>query len=407
MFIRIVFVVLLSIFSSVAWAASPPTQKASESAASAVAPAAGPKAQEFAKLSKEFNELLADMTEMQSKYAAAGNADTKAEIAKKFNAEREKAHTMAEQLITAAENAYTEAPNADKDVTDVLVGTLIDQVDRDDYEPAFKLGKMLMDNKCPNPAVPALAGIAAFCVNEYDLAEPWLKAADASGDLAKVCDKIKQLDHSESPRYYLSYPQTVVQAKEEWAKEKKIREAEAKADDLPRVLLKTSKGDIVIELFEDQAPNSVLNFISLVQRGYYDGLKFHRVLPGFMAQGGDPKGTGSGGPGYTIPCECYRPDYRLHYRGTLSMAHAGRDTGGSQFFLTFLPTPHLNGKHTAFGRVINTADTDSFAVLAKLKRIDPETSNGAAADKIIEAKVLRKRAHSYDAKDLKKSSEHD
>ena len=407
MFIRVILAVLCGVVSSTAWAADPPAQKAPVSATAAAAPAAGPKAQEFAKLSKEFNDLLADLTEMQSKYAAASNAATKAEIATKFNVERDKAHAMAGQLVTAAENAYTETPNADKDVMDVLVGTLIDQVDRDDYEPAFKLGKMLMDNKCPNPAVPALAGIAAFCVNEYDLAEPWLKTADASGDLAKVCDKIKQLDHSDNPRYYLSYPQTVAQAKEEWAKEKKIREAEAKADDLPRVLLKTSKGDIVVELFEDQAPNSVLNFITLVEKGYYDGLKFHRVLPGFMAQGGDPKGTGSGGPGYTIPCECYRPDYRLHYRGTLSMAHAGRDTGGSQFFLTFLPTPHLNGKHTAFGRVINTADTDSFAVLAKLKRIDPETSNGVAADKIIEAKVIRKRAHPYDAKDLKKSSGHD
>jgi cyclophilin family peptidyl-prolyl cis-trans isomerase len=392
-------------FGSAVLAADPPAQKAAESGASSAAAAAGPKAQEFTKVSKQFNDLLADLTEMQNKYAAESNADKKKEIAAKFNADRDKAHDLAEKLITAAEDAYTEAPNADKDVMDVLVGTLIDQIDRDDYEPAFKLGKMLMDNKCPNPAVPALAGIAAFCVNEYDLAEPWLKTADASGDLSKVCDKIKQLDHSENPRYYLSYPQTIAQAKEDWAKEKKIREAEAKADDLPRVLLKTSQGDIVVELFEDQAPNTVLNFITLVQRGFYDGLPFHRVLPGFMAQGGDPKKNGSGGPGYTIPCECYPPanaNYRLHYRGTLSMAHAGRDTGGSQFFLTFLPTPHLNGKHTAFGRVIS-----GFDVLAKLKRIDPETSNGAAADKIIEAKVIRKRAHPYDAKDLKKSSGHE
>jgi cyclophilin family peptidyl-prolyl cis-trans isomerase len=390
-------------FGISAWAAEPAAPKASEPGASATASKAGPKAQEFVKLSKEFNQLLADMTEMQSKYAAADNAAAKADIAKKFNVEREKARDMAEQLVTSAESAYAEAPNADKDVTDVLVGTLIDQIDRDDYEPAFKLGKMLMDNKCPDPTAPALAGIAAYCINEFDLAEPWLKAADASGALNRVCDRIKQLDHSDNPRYYVSYPQMVGLAKEEWAKEKKLREAEAKADDLPRVLLKTTKGDIVVELFENQAPNTVLNFITLVQKGYYDGLKFHRVLPGFMAQGGDPRGTGSGGPGYQIPCECYPPnDYRLHYRGTLSMAHAGRDTGGSQFFLTFVPTPHLNGKHTAFGRVIS-----GFDVLAKLKRIDPETSNGVAADKIIEAKVIRKRAHPYDAKDLKKSSSHD
>ena len=173
-----------------------------------------------------------------------------------------------------------------------------------------------------------------------------------------------------------------------WAKEKKIREAEAKADDLPRVLLKTSAGDMEIELFENEAPNTVLNFITLVDKGFYNGLKFHRVLPGFMAQGGDPKGDGTGGPGYTIPCECYRPDHRLHFRGTLSMAHAGRDTGGSQFFLTFVPTKHLDGKHTVFGRVIS-----GFDVLAKLKRRNPEDQTVGAADTIIEAKVTRKRQH--------------
>ena len=86
--------------------------------------------------------------------------------------------------------------------------------------------------------------------------------------------------------------------------------------------MKTSAGDMEIELFENEAPNTVLNFITLVEKGFYDGLKFHRVLPGFMAQGGDPKGTGGGGPGYTIPCECYREDHRLHFRGSLSMAHA-------------------------------------------------------------------------------------
>ena len=105
-------------------------------------------------------------------------------------------------------------------------------------------------------------------------------------------------------------------------------------------------------------------------------MKFHRVLPGFMAQGGDPKGTGTGGPGYTIPDECNQPNHRQHFRGSLSMAHTDQpNSGGSQFFLCFVPTSQLDGKYTVFGRVIN-----GFDVLAKLKRIDPETtSNGAAA----------------------------
>ena len=103
---------------------------------------------------------------------------------------------------------------------------------------------------------------------------------------------------------YAMYPDMIDETKAGWEKEKKIREAEAKANDLPRVLMKTSPGDIEIELFENEAPNTVLNFITLVDKGFYNGLKFHRVLPGFMAQGGDPQGDGTGGPGYTVPCEC-------------------------------------------------------------------------------------------------------
>ena len=179
-----------------------------------------------------------------------------------------------------------------------------------------------------------------------------------------------------------------------WAQEQEIRQAEATADDLPRVKLQTSKGDIVIELFENEAPQAVANFVSLVKEGFYDGVVFHRVLPRFMAQGGDPTGTGSGGPGYNIPCECYQENARKHFRGTLSMAHAGRDTGGSQFFLTFMPTSHLDGRHTVFGRVY-----EGMEVLAELQRINPG-ERGVEPDKIIKAEVLRDRGHGYEFKKL-------
>jgi cyclophilin family peptidyl-prolyl cis-trans isomerase len=170
----------------------------------------------------------------------------------------------------------------------------------------------------------------------------------------------------------------------------------AQAADNPEVLLKTTKGDVVIELYEDEAPNTVANFINLVEKKYYDGLKFHRVIDGFMAQGGCPKGTGTGGPGYCIACECYQDNAHKHVRGSLSMAHAGRDTGGSQFFITFEETPHLNGKHTVFGRVIKGMDVvDSF------QRIEPgQSQSGVKADRILEARVLSKRNHKYEPKKL-------
>ncbi|MDI9445328.1 MAG: peptidylprolyl isomerase [Planctomycetota bacterium] len=165
---------------------------------------------------------------------------------------------------------------------------------------------------------------------------------------------------------------------------------------MPRVLLRTRHGDIVLELFENEAPNTVANFISLVKKGFYNELTFHRVLAGFMAQGGCPKGTGTDGPGYKIACECVRDDHRKHFRGSLSMAHAGPDTGGSQFFLTFVPTQSLDGRHTVFGRVVEGIDQ-----LAKIQRRDPEEDGGSEPEKIIEMKVLRDRGHEYVPEKLK------
>lgn len=114
--------------------------------------------------------------------------------------------------------------------------------------------------------------------------------------------------------------------------------------------------NIKIEMYEEAAPNTVANFEKLANDGFYDGVIFHRVIPGFVAQGGDPTGTGAGGPGYTIKCETEGNPHR-HVAGSLSMAHAGKDTGGSQFFLVHEPQPHLDGVHTVFGQVVEGMDT--------------------------------------------------
>lgn len=112
-----------------------------------------------------------------------------------------------------------------------------------------------------------------------------------------------------------------------------------------------SGGEVVIEFFPKEAPNTVANFEKLANSGFYNGLSFHRVIKGFVAQGGCPQGTGTGGPGYQIDCEV-ATNTSKHEKGTLSMAHAGRNTGGSQFFICFAPQPHLDGGHTVFGKVI-------------------------------------------------------
>jgi len=119
----------------------------------------------------------------------------------------------------------------------------------------------------------------------------------------------------------------------------------------------TDKGNMVVEFYEKDAPNTVNNFIKLAKKGFYKDLNFHRVIPGFVAQGGCPNGNGAGGPGYKIDCEL-EGDNQFHDRGVLSMAHAGRNTGGSQFFLvhTRQATQHLDRNHTCFGKVVEGLD---------------------------------------------------
>ena len=117
----------------------------------------------------------------------------------------------------------------------------------------------------------------------------------------------------------------------------------------------TNLGSFQIELFEDRAPGTTKNFIDLIEKGYYDGIRFHRVIKDFMIQGGCPTGNGTGGPGYTIPDE-FHPELTHDSEGVLSMANAGPNTGGSQFFVTLAPTAWLDGKHAVFGRVIDGMD---------------------------------------------------
>jgi peptidyl-prolyl cis-trans isomerase B (cyclophilin B) len=147
----------------------------------------------------------------------------------------------------------------------------------------------------------------------------------------------------------------------------------------------TSKGVVWAKLFTEDAPNTVANFAHLAEQGFYNNLKFHRVIPGFMAQAGcphskdNPAMAGTGGPDWQIDCETDTSTHP-HRRGTLSMAHAGPNTGGSQFFITFVATPHLDGVHTVFG-AIEEDDTDSFMVLDNIDQNDDIVSIEIVASK--------------------------
>jgi hypothetical protein len=270
-------------------------------------------ADQFQSVYREWNAVEKQLTDLQNDYQKAAPA-AREPIKQQYEQLVERSKQLLSQLATVAEAAYSAAPNKDAEVIRILIGIMNHNYRQDDYDAALKIARLLDDNKCPEHAFYAIAGPAAYASDNFELAERYLILGDRANKL------------DDSGKDMLS---GLPAQKTAWAKEQATREKEAAADDLPPVKIETTKGPIVIELFENEAPQAVGNFVSLVDKKFYDGLTFHRVLPGFMAQGGDPTGSGSGGPGYKIYCECEKPDARKHFRGTLSMAHAGKDTGGS------------------------------------------------------------------------------
>jgi cyclophilin family peptidyl-prolyl cis-trans isomerase len=329
----------------------------------------------FAKAQQDLRRLIGELSALQAEYHQP-DADKQA-IESRFNAAREEARAAATSLESSATDVLIAEPDnatAKQVVLDALQGAMA----TDDPLRGLDLARLLQEAGSQEEQVLLTGATAAMIVSDLDAASTFLKAASDAGVDSDKVSSLEQALETERPK---------VEA--EMAK----RAAEAQADDLPRVKIETSKGTIVVELFENEAPNAVANFISLVEKHFYDGTVFHRVIPQFMAQGGDPKGTGSGGPGYSIACECELPGARKHFLGSLSMAHAGKDTGGSQFFLTFRPTEHLDGKHTVFGRVIEGLD-----VLPKIQRT--EGPMAGLPDKIVKAEVIRKRDHAYEPETL-------
>jgi len=366
----------------------PNSASAAESAAESTAAAPGETRAEFDRILSEFKDVLAELRALQIRWQG-GNEAERAEVRRQWQPVVDKGEALQARLLATAQRVVEESPadqRPDKQIVDLLRDVVLDEVQADNFEPAFNRAQLLIEHGADDAQLFNLGGIAAFATSRFGLARQWLTSAQEKGQRLGIgrqpLDDLLQ-EFFRDPDYYL----------DAWAKEQRLRQAEAKADDLPRVVLKTSKGEIELELFENEAPNTVANFVSLVEKGFYDGLTFHRVLAGFVAQGGCPKGNGTGGPGYTIACECYRPDHRIHFRGSLSMAHAGRDTGGSQFFLTFIPLKHLDGRHTVFGRVVR-----GMEVLHKLQRRDPAAEDPPEPDRILKATVVRKRDHAYEPK---------
>lgn len=342
---------------------------------------------EFDVVYTQWKQLLGQLRDLRTEFSASPNAteEQRKELIERYMKLTNVGEQLLPKLVAAGEKAYQAQGGKDADLKQFLVEVARDEAGRDNYEIAARVAKLLVDHGEQQQKLIEVAGMGAFHVSDFDVAEKYLQRAAKAGPLSQ---EAKQL-----------LPQLAYE-KKAWEREKKLREAEAKANDLPHVKIETRYGDIVVELFENEAPNTVANFISLVEKGFYNGLTFHRVLSGFMAQGGCPKGDGTGGPGYSIRGEASDEKiYRKHFRGSLSMALGDSpDSGGSQFFITFIPTNGLDGKHTVFGRVI-----EGMNVLSRIRRRNPDDPDAVLnpGDTIIKATVLRKRDHKYEPEQVK------
>ncbi len=390
----IVVLFLVSIQASQSVAQAP-------AAAGAASPAAAAAKQAFEQLRNQWADLYAQLQKKSQEKGSGNKGHSKVDHA--IDELTGQIEAMVDKIVATGLDAHRAGLTTDSTINSTLIAIAGFYVTGDaegdggdQYEKALPLIKSMLDTGLGNTSKELWlwGGVSAFNLNDFALAEQYFGQARKGGLLGinppgqgqgDPLNRVWQLAKTQSE----ALPAT----RQAWQKEGQLRAQEATADNLPRVKFHTTRGDITIELFENEAPQAVANFINLVRSGFYDGVVFHRVLPAFMAQGGDPEGTGSGGPGYNIRCECYGSTYRKHFRGSMSMAHAGRNTGGSQFFLTFVPTSYLDGKHTVFGRVIEGMDAASA-----LKRRDPDPripGPKPTPDKIVKAHVLRDRGHEY------------
>lgn len=349
-------------------------------------PALPPAMATFKKAYSAYVKAGVSARELQRQYVALSTTEEqKEEIGAKLEKLSDYLTKLYPKLMELAEAAWKEAPSSDPEILRYIVEVLDVKLVTEDYENAQEILVGLIQQRIPQQYLADLydvAGEVCFMLNDFEKAGQFYEQAAKAGVLSER-GALLQKD--------VSYQRVG------WAKEAILREREAKADDLPRVVLKTTKGDITFELFENEAPNTVANFIYLVKKGFYDGMYFDPVIPGLFAESGNSMENEDGGPGYTIRDEFDEKNARHHYRGTISMSRTGENTAGSRFYISFAPQKELDGKAVVFGRVIKGMD-----VLSQITRMDPQNPDPMAEPDMIEsAEVLRERDHKYVPKIIK------
>jgi peptidylprolyl isomerase len=340
---------------------------------------------------KIWEQTLLEMKKIQIKVNNGSDKSSKA--MDEFYALRDRARGELNELFDAAVRFFSQ--RRDEFNSASLLATVIDyRRESSYYEDSYEAAKLLIEVGVTMPFLEQMAGRAAFIAGEFDDVLPiYQRYVDSNGP-----EKLENVDKM-LVGILDFYPQL-------WEEELKARAADEAAGDLPRVMLETTAGPVVLELFEDQAPNTVANFIQLIESGFYDDTEFYQVIDDLLALGGDPAGDGSGTSGRYIPDEHQRPGSRRTFRGSVMMAKRATapdsgdfvpDSASSQFVIALMPIVPKELNQTVFGRVIEGMD-----VVCSFRRVDPSKKKDQQVilppDRIISAKVLRKRDHDYSVK---------
>lgn len=320
--------------------------------------------QDFDRLLDDWKPVLQQMMDLRTEFRDVETTDERRqECRREFNKLREEAQSLQRQLMDQAILCVLKYPRENLDLDAFILNVLREYRRLDLYEDALAVCKKLLSNSAfENDEIVEAAAYSALYSQDFVTAEKYGKKL-----MQLQWRRKSQFEYDESPFKNLDYWKT------EWSRELEFRQRDQN-DGMPHVILTTTRGEIEIELFENDAPNTVANFIFLVEKGFYTNLDFHRVIHGQMAQGGgselirtetEQDGTlkkrrnHDDGPGYFIPDEIEN-NPRKHFRGTVSMANAGPNTNGSQFFICYRPNREYDGKYTVFGRVIRGMDVVSF-----------------------------------------------
>jgi peptidyl-prolyl cis-trans isomerase B (cyclophilin B) len=334
--------------------------------------------QEFDKAIQPWRRLARRMQELRVRFLAS-NTENRKLVRQEYGDVLQESERILRELVPVLKQAYVANP-ADPELMELMSTIAILNFDGDKFEDALDLAECLIANNFPKPEIYSLAGLAAHEMDRLDEAEKYFRLA---------------LEKDALNAYGRQLLESLPQHRAVVAAEMARRAASDVKGDLPRVRLHTTRGDIVLELFEDDVPNTVSSFLGLVADGFFDGLEFHRVISAFGAMSGSPTNDGQGGPGYETLFEGDSAQPRPHLRGTVSMVPLSKRTNGSQFFITLRPSRArgLDGKQSVFGRVIEGMD-----VVTRLRRYDAvEVNSLFEPDRILEATIIRRRGHRYDA----------